>query len=46
MRLGQLVSVLTGQGDTFAVEDTLVMDELSVEIDGEFWADTEDVNNA
>lgn len=42
MRLGQLVSVLTGQGDTFGVEDTKVMDELDVELDGEFWTDKDD----
>lgn len=42
MRLGQLVSVLTGHGDTFTVEDTTVMDALDVEIDGEFWADKEE----
>lgn len=45
MRLGQLVSVLTGQGQTFAVEDTEVMDELGVEFDGAFWADKEDNND-
>lgn len=42
LRLGQLVSVLTGQGNTFGVEDTEVMEELGVEIDGDFWTDKED----
>lgn len=45
MRLGQLVSILTGQYDTFGAEDTHVMDELDVEFDGEFWADREDNND-
>lgn len=44
LRLGQLVSVLTGTGDTFGVEDTEVMSELGVEIEGEFWADKENIN--
>lgn len=37
MRLGQLVSILTGPDDTFAVEDTEIMDELDVEFEDAFW---------
>lgn len=37
MRLGQLVSVLTGPDDTFAVEDTELMDELDIEFEEAFW---------
>lgn len=45
LRLGQLVSNLTGRRNTFAVEDTEVMDKLDVEIEGEFWADKEDLKD-
>ncbi len=44
MGLGQLVSVLTGPDNTFAVEDTKIMDNLDIELEEAFWVPRENID--